>query len=166
MEARAKFPGRVLSVNIFGASTGSIGFSIVQEGATSSLTERGYDIPATVAPSSSLSRGWRALNGPERRSLGPPAETIYDAGRSKLMSKHVEKQLQLYAMKQQALQPLWRIAGQGEPKGLPPYHVGVRFFPHLEDGNLPHGFFHTIPLSTMATISGEDELPPQGVRST
>lgn len=73
--ARQQYPNRVLSCNVFGASTGSQGYSIVQEGNTSTLTERGYDIPAIVAPSSSLSRGWRALSGPERRDLGPPAAT-------------------------------------------------------------------------------------------
>lgn len=41
------------------------------------------------------------------------------------------------------LKPLWRVAGAGGPKGLPPYKVGIRFIPHLPDGTLPHGFVHT-----------------------
>ena len=86
---RLRYPGCTLSCNVFGASTGSEGYSIKQEGNTSTLTERGYDTPAIVAPSSH-SRGWCALSGPQRRDLGPPAVTIFDADRSKEMSKHVE----------------------------------------------------------------------------
>ena len=164
--ARAMYPSRVLSCNIFGASTGCKGYSIVQEGEKSTLTERGYDTPAIVASSSTPSRPWRALNGQERRQLGPPAAIMYDAGRSKELSKHVEKQLQLHAQQQPGLQPLWRVVGAGGPKGLPSYCVGVRFFPHLEDGSLPNGFFHTVPRAEMATVSvqadaaDDDELPP------
>ena len=84
--ARVMYPSRVLSCNIFGASTGCKGYSIVQEGEKSTLTERGYDTPAIVASSSTPSRPWRALNGRERRQLGPPAAIIYDAGRSKELS--------------------------------------------------------------------------------
>ena len=141
--ARQQYPNRVLSCNVFGASTGSQGYSIVQEGNTSTLTERGYDIPAIVAPSSSLSRGWRALSGPERRDLGPPAATVFDAGLSKEMSKHVEHQLQLHVEQLPGIKPLWRVPGAGGPKGIPPYCVGVRFIPHEEDGSLPHDFYHT-----------------------
>ena len=138
-----RYPGRVLSCNVFGASTGSEGYSIVQEGATSTLTEHGYGTPAIVAPST-LSGAWRALSGHERRTLGPPAATVFDAGHSKEMSKHVERELQLYVEQVHGIQQLWRVAGAGGPKGLPPYCVGVRFIPHEADGSLPHGFYHTI----------------------
>ena len=44
------YPGCMLSVNVYGASTGSVGYSIEQEGKNSTLIERGYDVPAIVAP--------------------------------------------------------------------------------------------------------------------
>ena len=74
---RQQYPDRIFSVNVFGASTGSEGYSIVEEGEKSTLTTRGYDTPAIVARDSS-DRGWRQLNGPERRFLGPPA--VHDPG--------------------------------------------------------------------------------------
>jgi hypothetical protein len=141
--ARKRYIDRLLSVNVYGASTGSEGYSIEQEGEKSTLTERGYSTPAIVAPCSGRTRGWRALNGSERRDLGPPGEQIYDAGHSKETSKHVELHVQRHAKQQRGLQQLWRVDGQGGPKGLPPYCVGVRFIPHDEDGSLPHGFYHT-----------------------
>jgi hypothetical protein len=157
---RQQYPGREISCNVFGASTGSEGYSIVQEGEKSTLTERGYDTPAIVAPSSAVLRGWRALSGPERSGLGPPAAEIFDAGQSKEMSKHVEHQVQLHVEKMPGIQQLWRVAGAGGPKGLPPYCVGIRCIPHEEDGSLPHGFYHTIPRSEMASaavpVDGDD----------
>ena len=75
--------------------------------------------------------------------MGPAATEIYDAGVSKEMSKHVETQVQLHAETVHGLKVLWRVAGAGGPKGLPPYKVGVRFIPHMADGSLPHGFYHT-----------------------
>ena len=127
-QAQEAHPGCTLSCNIFGASTGSAGYSIKQEGTASTLIERGYDTPAIVAATYSSSRPWRALNGKERRDLGPPAETVFDVGTSKKLSKCVETQLQLHAQKQPGLQRLWRVVGAGMPKGAPPYCVGVRFF--------------------------------------
>ena len=134
--------GTLFSLNVYGASTGSAGFSIEQEGAVSTLTTRGHDTPAIMAPSTD-GMGRRALNGPERRSLGPPGEEIFNAGFSKEMSKTVEKALQLHAQTLPNLKVLWRVPGAGAPKGLPPYKVGVRFVPHQANGDLPNGFFHT-----------------------
>ena len=60
------------------------------------------------------------------------------------MGKHVETQVQLHAETVLGLnEKLWRVPGVGGPKGIGPYKVGVRFVPHMADGNLPHGFFHT-----------------------
>ena len=43
------------------------GYSIEQEGNVSTLTMRGYDTPAVVAPCTAMDGGWRALTGSERR---------------------------------------------------------------------------------------------------
>ena len=134
--------GTLFSLNVYGASTGSEGYSIEQEGGASTLTTRGNDTPSIVAPSTN-DRGWRVLDGPERKSLGPPGEEIFNTGFSKEMSKTVEKAVQLHAETLPNLKVLWRVAGAGAPKGLPPYKVGVRFVPHQANGDLPNGYFHT-----------------------
>ena len=113
-----------VAVNVFGASEGSI--SIQKEGALSALTTRGYDTPAIVKHAN-VPRGWCALNGKERRALGPVAIEIYDAGWSKEMSKHVEKEVQLYFQENYNIKVLWRVPGAGGPKGYAPYKVGIRF---------------------------------------
>jgi len=146
---RQQHPDRIITVNIFGASTGSEGYSIVQEGMSSSLTERGYDTPAIVARDSSA-RGWRALTAPERRGLGPPAVELANVGISISMSKHIELHTQLAVENMPGLQQLWRVPGAGAPHGLPDYCIGARFIVHTEDGNLPNPFYHTIPQSAMA----------------
>lgn len=116
--AKTLYPGRTLSVNVFGASTGSEQYSIEEEGMNSTLTECGYDTPAIVAPATTP-RGFRALTAPERRNLGPTAVTIYNAGRSKLTSKHVEWQVQLAFERKSGIKVLWRRTGWGGPKGRP-----------------------------------------------
>ena len=47
--AQLKFPGRSFSINIFGASTGSLGYSVREEGRRN-LTSRGYLDPPIVMP--------------------------------------------------------------------------------------------------------------------
>ena len=59
------------------------------------------------------------------------------------MSKHVEKQVQLAFEQKPGVKVLWRVAGAGGPKGRPAYKVGIRIIPHLPNGSLPHGFYHT-----------------------
>jgi hypothetical protein len=176
---RQRYPDRIISVNIFGCSTGSEGFSIVEEGEKSTLTTRGNDTPAIVAPCPSSDRGWRALDGPERRFLGPPAVQLANAGLSKEMSKYVETGVQSAVEQMPGLQQLWRVTGAGGPKGLPDYCVGARFIVHDENGRLPAPFYHTILTSPMVLPSvfpgvsalgeakdgdgdddDDDELPP------
>ena len=47
--ARHEFPGRIFSINVFGASTGTHGFSVQEEGLLN-LSGRGRSDPAIVAP--------------------------------------------------------------------------------------------------------------------
>ena len=72
------------------------------------------------------------------------------------MSKHVEKQLQLHVEQLPGIQQLWRVAGAGGPKGLPPYTLLRRRSLHPArgaDGSLPNGFYHTTPRSEMASAA-------------
>ena len=47
--AKLKYPGCLFSINVFGASTGTIGFSVQEEG-RANLTTRGTGDPAIVVP--------------------------------------------------------------------------------------------------------------------
>ena len=88
-------------INVFGASTGTEGSTIEEEGMRSTLTTRGYDVPMLVVPRASwrtLASGqprvqvwWTCLDMDQRLRLGPPALTLYynkldDAGTSKFAS--------------------------------------------------------------------------------
>ena len=51
----------------------------------------------------------------------------------------MEKRVQLLIEergKEYGLEPLWRKAGAGGPKGSPPYKVGARLFSRNDDGTL------------------------------
>jgi hypothetical protein len=140
-EFEALNPGVKYGCNVFGASTGSKGYSIIEEGYKSALTTRGYGTPSIVMPDPGAEFGYRALNGPERRALGPAATEIYNATHSKTMSMHVELHVQLYVMAQYPnLKWLWRVPGAGGPKGIPDYKIGVRFVLLLPGGELPQGY--------------------------
>ena len=67
-EAQKTYPKRKLAVNVFGANTGSEGYSIEEEGTKSTLIARGYHQPAIMAPSSPvMSPGaWRPPYGCNR----------------------------------------------------------------------------------------------------
>ena len=47
--AKLKYPGCIFSINVFGASTGSLGYSVQEEG-RKNLTSRGYHVPPIVVP--------------------------------------------------------------------------------------------------------------------
>ena len=47
--AKLKYPGCIFSINVFGASTGSLGYSVEEEG-RKNLTRRGYLDPPIVVP--------------------------------------------------------------------------------------------------------------------
>ena len=139
-------------INVFGASTGTEGNTIEEEGMRSTLTTRGYDVPMLVVPRASwrtLALGqpreqvwWTPLDTDQRRLLGPPAITLYDAGASRFASSQVEWKIQLLieaAAAELHIDVAWRRAGQGGPKGKPPYHVGFRLYVMNADGTFPNG---------------------------
>ena len=70
---------------------------------------------------------------------------LYNAGNSKVLSKHVETAVQQHvdAMGDGGVKKLWRRTGAGGPKGTGPYKVGVRFFPTDRDGKLIDPFVFT-----------------------
>jgi len=125
-----------VACNIFGASTGSEGFTIREEGEKSVLTTRGHDWPAIVYKAPAGDR--RPLSSGERRSVGQVSLELYNAGNSKELSKHVETAVQRHvdALGDNRVKKLWRVTGAGYPKGTGPYKVGVRFFPRDVDGAL------------------------------
>jgi hypothetical protein len=134
--ASARTMSLSFAVNVYGASTGSDGYSIEEEGWASTLTTRGYDKPAIVAMTGPDT--WRPLKGPERRMVGMAGQEIYDARSSKVLSKYVEKAVQQYVdnlvKTDDTLKKLWRVTGAGAPQGIGPYKVGVRFFPTRGEG--------------------------------
>ena len=151
-ERNADNSGRPYMINVFGASTGTEGNTIEEEGMRSTLTTRGYDVPMLVVPRASwrtLASGqprvqvwWTCLDVDQRLRLGPPALTLYDAGPSKFASKEVEEKIQLLveaAADELNIAVAWRRAGQGGPKGKPPYLVGFRLFIMNTDGTFPDG---------------------------
>ena len=87
-------------VNVFLASTGTHGNSIVEEGKRSTLSGRGYSDPRLVIDRPSLrtcvqggdkEEVWYTILGKLLcEQLGPPAVTFYDAHDSKYACKVVE----------------------------------------------------------------------------
>ena len=126
-------------INVFLVSTGTEGNSIEAEGNSSTLTTRGHDYPALQEK---LEDGThRVLDSAQRRSIGGRSFLLSNEQGSKYGVKEVEKRVQLLVEEygeEHGLEPLWRVAGAGGPKGSPPYKVGARLFPRIEpDGNLP-----------------------------
>ena len=122
------------AVQIYGASTGSQGFSVKEEG-VNQLRQRGYKsatiIDATgYAPPVALTRAW-----------GPGGKSVYDCGSSKVISRTVETALHKHfwpicdASDGKMLR-LWRACGAGAPQGIGPYHVCIRIMPLP----MPHGW--------------------------
>ena len=139
-------------VNVFLASTGTHGNSIVEEGNRSTLSGRGYSDPRLVIDRPSLRTCVRSgdkeevwysiLSKPLCEQLGPPAVTFYDAHDSKHACKEVEKKTQLLVeagARDLNIEVAWKVAGQGGPKGSPPYKVGYRIFKMNHDGTFPQG---------------------------
>ena len=82
------------------------------------------------------------LGKPLCEQLGPPAVTFYDAHDSKHACKEVEKKTQLLVeagARDLNIEVAWKVAGQGGPKGSPPYKVGYRIFEMNHDGTFPRG---------------------------
>lgn len=130
-------PHHPVGVNVYGASTGSKGFSIVEEGRNSSLCESyaglGYRRKGT--------KKLRALSPNDRKNLGPDGRGLYNCHKNDKFSSVVEKRLQIAVRRVAAvhrLQPLWRVEGRGCPQGLPDYWVCARVF-LLNANNTPRG---------------------------
>ena len=121
------------AVIFYGASTGSEGYSVVQEG-VSQFRDRGYQ-PSIIdasghAPDVALTSAW-----------GPGGVSVYDCGSSKAISRAVEKALQehfwpICDASDGKMLRLWRRCGAGAPQGIGPYHVCIRIMPLP----LPHGW--------------------------
>ena len=139
-------------VNVFLASTGTLGNSIVEEGNRSTLSGRGYSDPRLVVDRPSLRTCVQGGDKVEvwytilRKSLceqlGPPAVTFYDAHDSKHACKVVEKKTQLIVeagARDLNIEVAWKVAGQGGAKGSPPCKVGYRIFEMNHDGTFPRG---------------------------
>ena len=128
--------GRPCMINVFGASTGTEGNSIEEEGMRSTLTTRGYDAPVLVVRCASwrtLAAGqprvqvwWTCLDVQLRLHLEPPALMPYDSGTSRFASSMAKKKTQLLveaAAAELNIAVVWRRAGQGGGKRKPPYHA-------------------------------------------
>ena len=139
-------------VNVFLASTGTPGNSIVEEGTRSTLNGRGYANPKLAIDSPSLrttirngdkEEVWYTILGSRLcEQLGPEAVTFYDAQYSKFACKAVEKKTQLLVeegARDLNIEIAWKVAGQGGAKGAPPYKVGYRLFEMNLDGTFPRG---------------------------
>ena len=122
------------AVQFYGASTGSEGFSVKEEG-VNQFRQRGYKsatiIDATgYAPPVALTRAW-----------GPGGKSVYNCGSSKVISHAVEKALHTHFKpicdaSDGKMPRLWRACGAGAPQGIGPYHVCIRIMPLP----LPHGW--------------------------
>jgi hypothetical protein len=128
----------LMAVSIFATSSGSPNQGVLKEGNISSITDRGYGIPA-VAKRTKIAGVFKCLTAAERRDIGPAAVQVYgDDNFSQLYAEHVEKALQHHVETQlPGLKHLWTIAGQGSLRGKGPYQVGARFFPLNPDGTWP-----------------------------
>ena len=77
------------TLSVFGASTGSAGYSVREEGNVSGLTDRGCGRPCLAHPATgAAAEPWEVLSGETRRALGPTI-TIADCGSSRELSSQV-----------------------------------------------------------------------------
>ena len=77
------------TLSVFGASTGSAGYSVEEEGNVSGLTDRGYGTPCLAHPATgAAAKPWEVLSPDTRRALGPTI-TIADCGSSMELSSQV-----------------------------------------------------------------------------
>ena len=124
-------------INVLGASEGTEGNLLEDEGRRSSLTTRGDDCPALQVKKEDGTH--RVLSSDQRRSIGGASILLSNEQGSKHGSSEVEKRVQLLIEErgeEYGLEPIWRRAGQGYPKGAPPYKVGFRLFPRKHNGKL------------------------------
>ena len=121
------------AVQFYGASTGSPGYSVREEG-VSQFRDRGYKPPIVDAlgriPDVALTSAW-----------GPGGVSVYDCGSSKTISRVVETALYehfwpICDASDGKMLRLWRRCGAGAPQGIGPYHVCIRIMPLP----LPHGW--------------------------
>ena len=77
------------TLSVYGASTGSKGYSVEEEGNVSGLTDRGYGRPCLAHPATgAAAKPWKVLSSDTRRALGPTI-TIADCGSSMELSSQV-----------------------------------------------------------------------------
>ena len=121
------------AVTFYGASTGSDGYSVVEEG-VKQFTYRGYTPPiidaSGRAPDVALTGAW-----------GQGGVSVCDCGSSKVISRAVETALHTHFApicdaSDDKMPRLWRKCGAGAPQGIGPYHVCIRIMPLP----LPHGW--------------------------
>ena len=122
------------AVQFYGASTGSPGYSVWEEG-VNQLRPRGYKVPTIIdasgeVPDVALTSAW-----------GPGGVSVYDCGSSKVISKAVETALHehfwpICDASDGKMLRLWRRCGAGAPQGIGPYHVCIRIMPLP----MPHGW--------------------------
>ena len=121
------------AVTFYGASTGSRGFSVEEEG-VNQFKPRNYRPPIFDASG-------RAPDVALTSAHGPGGVSVYNCGSSKVISHAVEKALHehfapICDASDDKMPRLWRKRGAGYAQGIGPYHVCIRIMPLP----LPHGW--------------------------
>ena len=152
--ALAGFDQKLVDVYVFGASTGSNGFSIEEE-AVSTLFINGNNNPILRSSKwSSKKPDMCLIPNDERFSINDEdhvfllADGDWRGDSGKELAHRIEKALHIFGEQHAEkaggrIKPLWRGHGKGYPQGIGPYKVGLLVIERDAAGRLPFGWKRT-----------------------
>ena len=153
--ALACFGDKIIDVYVFGASTGSKGYSLEEEAVHTLFVANGNNKPILRSSKwSSEKPDMCLIANDERFSINDPDHVILmadgnwrgDSGKE--LAHRIEKALHIFGEKHAAkaggrITPLWRGHGMGYPQGIGPYKVGLLVIERDAARRLPFGWKRT-----------------------
>lgn len=148
--ALARFGHKYIDVYVFGASTGSKGFSLEEEAVRTIFVANGKPILRS-SQWSPKKPDMCVIPDDERFSINDPdhvfllADGNWRGDSGKELAHSIEKALHIFGEQHAAkaggrITPLWRAHGKGYPQGIGPYKVGLLVIERDAARRLPFGW--------------------------